>query len=238
MDARLAGLLIGTPNIRRIESWRAEEADGIAYGLPVFGYRGRGRDAYRFHLDRGKIVFDADFVASNSIVLTIQGVALDPVVYAVSHDNTMDLLVAAVEAAGYEAALDSGDVNNRTLFITTIGQTAVVAEAVTGGGSQPDGTITYDSDPDLVFIGVSVFDQKEYNEASVYAQNEPMSVLAEGLITVEAGETIEENTVAYIRTADGLFGTSGFLTDSRFRSSRTGAGLVDLEVRGQNIDLT
>jgi hypothetical protein len=230
----LAGLKASIDS--RVRTYRCAETEGIAAGVAVFGHEGNSIDAYKYQLEVGKIVFDADFVTANSIVLTIQGTALDAVVFATDHDTTMDLLVAAVDAAGYVGALDSGDVNNRTLFITTYGETAVVAEAVTGGDSQPDGTITYQDADDLVFLGVTMLTQKEYAGAtSLYEYNDAMNVMVDGDVWVTTGEAVLAGEDAYIRTTDGLFGDSGIDISSvcRYVEGVAAAGLALAHVSGQ-----
>ncbi len=94
------------------------------------------------------IVFDADFVASNSIVFTINGTAVTAVPFNTDHDTTMDDCITQIEAdiANSSVSLDTGDPNNRTLIISIFGQTGVstASVVVTGGASQPTGTTTYD----------------------------------------------------------------------------------------------
>jgi hypothetical protein len=96
--------------------------------------------------DIAELVFDADFVASNDITITITVNGTDddvgPVSFNADHDTTMDDLVAALVAAGYPAQLDPSDVDNRTIFIWVGSPVAAVTEEVTGGVSQPDGTVT------------------------------------------------------------------------------------------------
>lgn len=62
------------------------------------------------------ITFNADFVASNSIAWTLNGVAQTPIVYATSHAATLAALAAAIEAA-QEVYTCTGA--TRTLTITS-----------------------------------------------------------------------------------------------------------------------
>ena len=59
----------------RVKSLCVKETNGIEYGYPVFGYAGNESDVYLYHNNVGAMAFDADFVASNSIVLTVNGTA-------------------------------------------------------------------------------------------------------------------------------------------------------------------
>jgi hypothetical protein len=87
-------------------------------------------------------VFDADFIAANSIVFTVNGTAVAPVVYAVSHANTMTLIKTAIEAAITNSVVtvgtaDTDDPDNRTVLISVDGKAPTVDVAVTLGASQP-----------------------------------------------------------------------------------------------------
>lgn len=97
--------------------------------------------------DIAVLVFDADFVASNSITITITKLgiadAVGPVLFTTDHDTTMTALKSALDSAGYPTTIDPTDVSNRTLLITTGLPSATVDAAVTGGASQPGDTTTY-----------------------------------------------------------------------------------------------
>jgi uncharacterized protein YaiE (UPF0345 family) len=107
-----------------------------------------------------KVVWDADFVTSNTIDVSVGGVSATQVTFATSHANTMTLVIAAVEAiANISCELDATDANGRTILITKDGRnTAIgtVVEAVAAGAGQADGTITYDED--WYTIGVFIWD--------------------------------------------------------------------------------
>jgi hypothetical protein len=136
IDKAIKGLKYGDSLSTRIEGgWACAESDGILFGEPVFGYIDDDIHAYNFHNDVGKIVFDGDFVASNVITITVNGVDAADVTFATDHDTTAALVVAAVNAlSGAKCLLDPADTDNRTFLIQTKGFDAVVAEAITGGG--------------------------------------------------------------------------------------------------------
>jgi hypothetical protein len=107
------------------------------------------------------IVYDADFVTSNSNTTTINGTAVGPVVFATTHDAMMTAIVAAINADvtldGIVASLDSSDTNNRTinLYFQQTG-IATCTSVTTLGASQPAATITFsttDEWPDAAWIG-------------------------------------------------------------------------------------
>ena len=94
------------------------------------------------------ITFDADFVASNSIAWSIDGVAQTAIVYATSHAATIAALAAAIEAKQqvYTCAAAT-----RTLTITSENSNqSVFSFTVTGGVSQAN-----DGAPVVITVGVA-----------------------------------------------------------------------------------
>lgn len=209
LDKGVAGLKSGLDS--RVKSMVVKEENGIDYGYPVFGYLADASSAYRYHNNRAKVAFDADFVASNSIVITVDGTAVTAVVYATSHAATMTALLAQIEAdiTGATCTLDSTDVNGRTFFIEIQDDgDRVVSEAITGGGSQATGTITYDTT--MIFQGFALFTQKEspvkYDldgnvidaAAAKYAYKDSINVMVNGWIYVVTAAAVEANAAAYV----------------------------------------
>lgn len=91
-----------------------------------------------------KVVFSADFVASNSIVFTINGTAVTAVPFNTTHAQTMTDLKSQIETdiTDCVVTIDDSDANTRTLLIDIDKDISSVAVAVTGGASQPTSTIT------------------------------------------------------------------------------------------------
>lgn len=245
MDQAVAGLKFGLDS--RVESWAVQDEEGIPFGLAVFGYQGDGNKAYRYHNDRATMVFDADFVASNSIVLTItvDGVAdaLSPVVFATDQATTMGLLITALTAAGYTAQRTDIAGDDRTIELIVKGEDPLFEEAVTGGASQPTGTVTYDSSQ--VLAGISLFVQKEPSaaETALWEQYESMNVLTSGWVFAEVVAAVSSLSGGFIVTTStpggaagadaGKFGptaTRRLATQFRFRDDPSAAGLVLVEV--------
>ncbi len=134
----------------------------IDFGMPVFSYLGDKESVYNYKLDTAKIVLDSDFASGDAVTFTVNGQSTSSIVYATSHDNTMDLCIAAITALSItdsvlgtvdvDAALDPNDSNNRTIFVRTKGldnTTTMTDDA----GSPPAETITYQSDQ--VFRGMA-----------------------------------------------------------------------------------
>lgn len=237
MDKGVPGLKYGLGG--RIESgWACAESGGIDFGAPCFSYVDEDKLLYNFYNDTAKLVFDGDFVASNVITITVNGVDAADVTFDTDHDTTAALVVAAVAAlSGVECVLDSTDTDSRTFLIRTKGATAVVSEAITGGAGQVTGTVTYASGQ--VFVGVALYLATKVPSLSSsslqgYEQYDSVNVMADGEVYVTAGATVEANTDAYITTT-GTFGTSGIELDARYRESGASAALVRLNVKGQKV---
>lgn len=137
-------------------------------------------------------IFDADLVASNSIVFTINGTAVTAVPFNTDHDTTMDDLITQIEAdiTGSSVSLDPGDVNNRTLIISIFGQAGVetCSVVVTGGASQATGTTTL-SDQDQYEDCV---DWVETQSKLFFIESTDSNIL-DALVTTDIASYIESN---------------------------------------------
>ncbi len=227
MDDSIIGLVQGLD--ADIEGqWCAKEF--IVFGRPVFGYINDDNGLYNYKNDVALVLYDADFVTSNSIAFSVNGVAITPVVFTTDHDTTAGLLVAAVAGlTGVECVLDSGDVTNRTFLVRVKVETALVTTTVTLGGSQAGETITYHNGQ--VFVGVSTFFQ---NSSGLYEDDDPVSVLVKGSLTVApilAAEALQDAFVHVTADSDiGQFSNAGMLVGARYRASGAADALLRLEV--------
>jgi hypothetical protein len=248
MDAAVAGLKYGLDS--QTESWNAKEA--ISHGDSVFGYAGDDKSAWLFHLDTSTTVFDGDFVASNSIVATVNGTAVDAVVFDTNQATTMTALAAQIEAdiEGATATLTDETGDNRTIAIFIEGTDVVVSWSVTGGGSQADNTVTQSSAQ--VFVGVaqktagefsssqSKLDGTEINAAVNYEAGDAVNVMVVGYIYVNAIGAVNANSAAYILKSGSNKGkwtatsSDNYDTKARFRNTLAATGLALVELRGQN----
>ena len=97
-------------------------------------------DVFVRHTGRAQIqtfTLDADLVAGNIITATIDGVVLSET-FAVSHDATMALFAAQIQAQG---SVDTAVAVAQVITITSTIQeataaTVITAEGITGGASQ------------------------------------------------------------------------------------------------------
>lgn len=231
----------------------AVAVDEIDFGMPIFGYQGEANKVYNYYLDTCSMLFDADFVASNSIIITVNGISTSAVVFDTDHDTTAALVVTAIKALEIldnngntinpDCVLDSSDTNNRTFLIRGVGVDLTVTEAITGGGSQATGTATYSSDQ--VFRGLARHYAKSIANGSTEAKYEiedVVSIVEHGFYygVINSGVTVLSDSATYIDNSGsdkGVFGTSGDDISCYFRSDNiTNSDLTDylavVEVRG------
>jgi hypothetical protein len=222
IDTAIAGLKADNNDVTRVISRAIQDSGGISFGASVWGYLGEEDKCYGFYLDTAKIVFDADFVASNSIVITVDGTAADAVSFDTDHDTTMDALITELTGEGWDASLDATDTDNRTIYIRKSKGSAVgtVSEAVTGGGSQPTGTITYETSQ--VFLGVAMYTAKNVDSSGTgkYEQYDSVSIVNRGTIWATITGTVNAEDDAYIETTNGTFDdTAGLTVSCKFKSN-------------------
>ena len=89
------------------------------------------------------LTYDADFVTSNSIAASVNGVAITPVTFTSTHAATATALLAALN--GLTGVTATKDATGRiyTIYAGTLAN--VVASAVTAGATQAGAVITYPS---------------------------------------------------------------------------------------------
>ena len=117
--------------------------DGFNYGVVINGV-GVNIDSAGT-TQQSTVQLSADLVTSNSVAITVNGNVLTPIVYAVSHLNTMNLICAAIELEPDIALceLDPSDPDNRTINVYADPNENGIVDSfvVTLGASQPTATI-------------------------------------------------------------------------------------------------
>ena len=230
-DPAMAGLIEGFGDARTVDPAILQEA--VPFGQPLFGYQGEmPTKAWAFKKDVAKLVYSADFVASNSIAVSVNGTAITPVVYATSHAVTIAAVVTAIKAIGFEAVLDPADSNSRTILVRAKGTNATATSAVTLGGSQATCTITYACGQ--IFLGVHAF--KHVDPSKSPAQYDQCDVLRIGTIwgTTASGSALKNQGAVYVAST-GKFAASGdAIASVRYTSNEADtAGLVRCDVLGK-----
>lgn len=201
------------------------------------------------------ITLDADLVASNSITGTLNFRELDdaaftektigPVVYATSHDNTMDLIKAELEAelgAAVESVTLSDTTDNRQLTIVmAFGYEikAGTALAVTGGAGQA-GVAEAASSNDVI-VGIAMHQHRQNltlnTESSYYEKYAAVKVAIRGTFWVKANAAATTGSTAYAKydeTDRGVLAVASTdaiaVGNATFRSSADADALSKLEL--------
>ncbi len=225
-------------------------AEEIDFGDPVFGYDGDDVNGYTAKQDTATITLDADLIASNTITttVTIDGVAQSPVatLFDTSHDNTMDLHEAALEAAisSLEVTLTDPTDNRQFTLLKKGSNINLVTSVVTGGASQAGITIAYTTSQ--IFRGFAAYTAAQCTSVSVgsYVVDDAINLLTFGRIWTNSSKAVNANTKGYViwsttdqgKITDAV--TDNYDANIWIRSTRADAGLVLVEVNGIQRDAT
>lgn len=222
MNPGVAGLI--QSRYPKVATGIAQEA--LTAGLPVFGYANSGEKVWKLKADVSSILFSADLSASNSTVVTVNGVASAAVVYATSHSATMDAIVNAIKAIpGVEAVRDSG--NTRTILIRTKGATSTASGVVTGGSA-----VTVTPTNGLfgqVFKGIVSLEHTApttQGGSASFVQYDAVPVVTGADIWAQAAAGVDSNEKAYVDVATGAFAASGQDVGVRCKISRNSNGIA------------
>ena len=164
--------------------------------------------------DTASSVFSADLITDNVINATVNGVAITPVVFAVSHLATMQAIADEIEAIPSVSSATVGGAGNLTITIISVVGTATVVSSfvVTLGVSQA--TVSTTSSQSGTFFGVvqAVYNKmnlwipdvgnnltRSSGEASPYYAGNPAPVLTQGRIYVEPEDVVTSNSPVYMR---------------------------------------
>jgi hypothetical protein len=192
--------------------------------------------------------FDIDFLASNSVVTTINGVALTAVVYATSHAATIAAVAAMIATA---ANVKSSVANATARTITTImnpGYTIVIDSVVSAGSSQPVDTTVYSMAQDLskdggIALHTHTLEQDDDTGAVFYKVNEMVNFLRQGAAFCYAEGAMSSDGDVYVRfmdagpgkiigavRADSDSGDAVLWTGARVTTTVAAAGIVEIKI--------
>ncbi len=234
MAEAYAGLKVDS-RFDHVETGQAEGA--IPFGYPVGAEAGQTVKVSTFAKDNATLLFDADFVTSNTIDGDVNGVSWAQVTFTTDHDTTAGLVAAAITAlTGITCILDPGDANNRTFLIETDDSSIVTVDnvVVAAGASQAGSTVTYSSDN--VFRGLALHEHVEpVAGVAQYVNTKPVSVLRQGAAWGETSVAVTADEAAYvdIAAATGKFtnvSTDSLATGGFFRSTVGAAGIAKVEI--------
>jgi len=236
MSPGVAGLIV--TQYPKIDSGIVQES--MTPGTPVFGYTNSGKKIWKLKADVSKLVFSGDLGASNSTVITVNGVAAAAVVYATSHIATMTAILGAINAvAGSEAVLDTDDTNNRTILIRTKGVTATCSGAVTGGSA-----VTITPTNGLYgqkFVGVLGLRHNvptSQGGSGSFVQYEAAPVVYDADLWALAGAGVDSLEKAFVSVSTGVFATSGQSVGVTVEISRNSDGVAMVRVPSAPVSLT
>jgi hypothetical protein len=197
-----------------------------------------GTDVKNIFKNKVSVTYSVDFVASNSIPMSVQigsatVLTITPVVYATSHAATFAALIAAIDALpGVSCVAGTG----REILISVdnaVNNITVSNNTVTGGSGQPTLTIAYTSTD--VFEGVSVLRHGQpvtIGGDDKYEINDAVNVMTRGCIWVYVVATVAYGEDAYVYNDKSNTANQGQFTNSssgnlavasgKFRSAAAG----------------
>lgn len=166
-------------------------------------------------------VFSADLITGNTVNVTVNGIAITPVVFATSHLATMNAVAAEIAALPGIASAIVGGANNRTITVMSQNGTSITVTdfLVTGGASQAT-VVTTDSAfgqffgvTQLVYNKSNAFDPTNDPEVAgqlPYYTGDPVPTLTMGRIYVIPETVVTAESPVYVRHAgSGLNQTLG-----------------------------
>ena len=174
------------------------------------------------------LTFSADFVALNSVAVSVNGVAITPVVFASTHAATLAAVVAAI--AGLDGVTASNP-SGRIITITAANTDIAVIAAVTLGATQATNTITYATDG--VFAGIAIH---QHNETGNYTITDAVDTARRGELWVPVTVAVTYNETAYVIAGGADSGswtnsaTGNIATGGKFKSTTSGAGISKVEI--------
>lgn len=216
LDAALVGQVANLQD-SVIKTRNAQQA--VKFGRAVVIGATGGTDVKNIFKSKVSVTYSADFVASNSIPMTVAigsatGVAITPVVYATDHATTFAALIAAINALdGVSCVAGTG----REILITVDSATdniTVSSYTVTGGSGQPTLTIAYTSVD--VFEGVAVLRHGQpatINGDDQYQINDAVNVLTRGVVWVEVVATVVYGDSVYVQNDKAYTTNQGQFTN-------------------------
>jgi hypothetical protein len=186
--------------------------------------------------------FDADFVTDNNIDLDVNGVAITTVPFNTDQATTLADLAAELDSLDDISATVT-DAREITV-VSNIGAVLLENIAVTGGASQANGSVAYDSNE--VFVGVAILEQAHEQDLDgnvFYKATDAVSTMTRGRIYVFVEDAVTVASPVYLRFADngagkvrGQFrsdddsGNAFLVEGARFTKGAEAGGLAVLEV--------
>jgi hypothetical protein len=173
------------------------------------------------HVDQVSVLQSTALVSLNSTIVTLNGIALTPVVYATSNAATMAAIAALIAAQPGIATATYDSVSTINIQATQ-GFPVTATFVTTLGSGQPTWTSTYGNDN--VFYGVALYIQNKMNlygpqgsaGGAPYIAGDAVPVLTRGRVYVTVESTVTSDSPVYWRIAPTLSNpqVGGFRGDS------------------------
>ena len=182
-------------------------AEPIPVGLGVAKVIGADYQVQLPHLDQSILTASTDLVASNSTIVTVNGVALSPVVYLTSNAVTMGLIATAIAAQpNIQSATYPGSGDAITV-IASPGYSVSLSAVTTLGSGQP--TWSQVQSTREYFYGVALYIQNKANllgpqgsaGASPYYVGDVVPTMTRGRVWVFPENTVNSDSAVYWRVA-------------------------------------
>ena len=225
-----------------VESFAAAEI--IAFGLGVVKNIGVNNKVRLPAANQGVLVFDADLVTSNTIDMTVNGVAISQLTFSSTHAATMGLIATELET--FDEIL-SATVDTRTITILTNDgeDLAITSIVVAAGGSQAGGVFTAGTRDILEGLALSTHAKEQALLTGIvnYAIADTVNTLRQGACYVVVEEAITSDDPVYCRFLDGGTGkavgqfrndadsgTCFLVSNVKLKSNTSAAGIAILEI--------
>ena len=184
-----------------IESFQAYEVINIGVGIIKrvgSDYQGRLPRA-----NKAKLVFSGDFSGTDAFVISVNGTSISSTVYGSSHLATVNAALVklnALTAIVLLAYIDTTDITNRTIYITTLdGLDSVVTYTASVGSIT--GTVTKGSADVLEGVSVSTMAKEETLGTLLvqFAVGEAIPTMLKGKIYVFPTTSVASGDAVYCR---------------------------------------
>ena len=166
---------------RRVESYVNVDKTAMQFGNGVAQGDDAEKNVRNFYQELSALTFSADLAADDIVNVSVNGVAILAVTYAVSHAATFAAVIAAIDLLdGVTAAAGAGRIVNidRPVLVAEDSADILIVAAVTNGGSgTAAASMTYSTDQ--TYAGCVILKQNEDGEIEQY---EDAGIITQGVI--------------------------------------------------------
>ncbi len=187
---------VATLEDSNIKTRNAEQA--IEFGRAVVKGITGGVDVKNIFKSKAFLSFDSNFVIGNTINLNVNGVAISQVTFNISHEATLDAVIAAIDAlTGISAEPTESEI---LITVDNAASNITISDVVVAGGASQTGSTTFYSSVDT-FEGVAALRHGQPTTIGgddKYQINDAVNVLTKGVIFVEVVTTVAYGDSVYV----------------------------------------